>query len=121
MKTLLTTILLLTLVACSSGATETATKSDQAENVVLAQQETQEISVAPETPEAPQVIQEPVIETPQVTCNPWTYNPCALPSTEPDVIPVNEFCNFWTYIPCRAYPPVCTAGKTLVQGICTVI
>lgn len=36
-----------------------------------------------------------------------------------DVIPVNEACNFETLIPCRAYPPICTGNKTLVQGICT--
>ena len=119
MKPLITIILTALLAACGSGNIETTVKSDEA----IAQPAI--IVVEPPVIEAPAVTPpEPIVTTPttpatpEPACSPTTYIPCGgAPVT--DVIPVNETCNFETLIPCRAYPPICTGNKTLVQGICT--
>jgi hypothetical protein len=111
MKTLITIILATLLAACGNGQIETTVKSDVDQTVVAVPQPAQIATPPVSIPEP-----EPT-PPPQTGCNLTTYIPCAEPVT--DVIPVNETCNFETFIPCRAYPPVCTGNKTLVQGICT--
>lgn len=116
MKTLSIIILTAILTACGGGeiASVIASDTDTQSTVQIVNSVTNPVDITAD-------VTEPVEPAIQTTCNLTTYIPCVESEPVIDIILVNETCNFETYIPCRAYPPVCTAGKTLVQGICTAL